>query len=81
MSASPEVSESFVTRGDGAPEFVDMSALEGRPVRWLVLQGALRLAYYMADGSEIVIDGIRFKRVGKTLLAQPETTTTKGTQS
>ena len=73
MSASPAVSKSFLPRKSEAdkPDWVDMSAVEGRPIKYLVLLGAVRLASYMADGGEIVIDGIRFARVGKTLLVQP----------
>ncbi len=73
MSASPTVSKSFLPRASEAdkPDWVDMSAVEGRPIKYLVLLGAVRLARYMADGGEIVIDGIRFARVGKTLLVQP----------
>lgn len=79
MSASPAVTKSFLPRSTDAdkPELVDMSAVEGRPIKYLVLLGAVRLARYMADGSEIVIDGIRFARVGRTLLVQPATQTTK----
>ena len=74
MSASPAVSKSFLPRksdSEREPDWVDMSAVEGRPIKYLVLQGAVHLARYMADGGEIVIDGIRFARVGKTLLVQP----------
>lgn len=73
MSASPAVSKSFLPRASEAdkPDWVDMSAVEGRPIKYLVLQGAVHLARYMSDGGEFVIDGIRFARVGKTLLVQP----------